>query len=324
MEQNQIRNREMTSWMADAAVNYLLENKYIKKKALPGLRLHLGYVFTTESGEIEALFSLIAGEQSYYFALQKNRLKLVGLNQAQYEQIISDMKNMHPCLRDEALPETELQKKRREENNDFLRKAGIAVSDTLPCQRRDEETALRSVESVARRAIACFLTVQLACDIGQGRYAQSIAVLNPLYDRYGVRDCLNAKERRIVEGSYSQQDAIDLDWAYEDFWALCWCLGLVEDIRDAGQLCDCRRAIDIMNNSPTWEAFLGQCALRPKQEILDMLDLFCRCHWAICEHRVNPAAPMGNLDPSVVIERRRALEWVFSMAADWYELQMNA
>ena len=57
------------------------------------------------------------------------------------------------------------------------------------------------------------------------------------------------------------QDAIDLDWAYEAFWSLCWCLGLVDDIRNAVEVCDCDAAIGFVRGCKTIEEF----AEKPKE-----------------------------------------------------------
>ena len=57
---------------------------------------------------------------------------------------------------------------------------------------------------------------------------------------------------------------------------------------------------------------------------LDMQDLYYRYQWAINDSKINPGSSKGELDPSVVIERRRALEWVLSDENDWYDIQLNA
>ena len=55
-----------------------------------------------------------------------------------------------------------------------------------------------------------------------------------------------------------------------------------------------------------------------------MKDLYYRYNWAINNKYVDTNAKIGNLNPSNVIERRRALEWILSDENDWYNLQLNA
>ena len=38
----------------------------------------------------------------------------------------------------------------------------------------------------------------------------------------------------------------------------------------------------------------------------------------------NPESSIGNLNPSIVIERRRGLEWIVTDVEDWYDIDMQA
>ena len=63
-----------------------------------------------------------------------------------------------------------------------------------------------------------------------------------------------------------------MDWAYEAYWALCWSLGLVEDIKDGSKLCDCEKAISFVMDNSSLEEFESKCHLRSVAEILDIGD----------------------------------------------------
>ena len=55
-----------------------------------------------------------------------------------------------------------------------------------------------------------------------------------------------------------------------------------------------------------------------------MLDLHYRFHWACVEKRINPdSINIADLNPEVVYERRRGLEWLFSDEDDWYEISLD-
>ena len=115
-----------------------------------------------------------------------------------------------------------------------------------------------------------------------------------------------------------------MDWAYEAYWAICWCLSLVDDIKDGGKLCDFGKAISFVQTSNSFDDFKNKCKLRDNDEILDMLDIYYRYNWAINNKYVDSNTNIGNLNSSNVIERRRALEWIFSDIDDWYNIQLNA
>lgn len=106
-------------------------------------------------------------------------------------------------------------------------------------------------------------------------------------------------------------------------WAVVWSLGLVDDIKEANEICDCQKAIGLVSHCKSYEEFKKQCHTRSVDEILDMLDLYYRYHWACVEKRIHPETPIGDLNPEVVWERRRGLEWLVSEEADWYEISLD-
>jgi len=324
MEVNQIGNREITMNLLNAAVGILMENNIITQEDIRELKFNVGYIFTTKDQKLEGLFKISFPDNTYYFAVQNGKLLMITINAAMYEQTINYMKDNHPCIMNDELPETEVQKKRREKNNKIISKEMISTYDKLMTRWKDDEVTLKDKETVCKRAVTCFFVIQIACDINKGNYEESLDYFKPMLEKFDLIDQLNSKEKRIIDGTYSHQDAVDMDWAYEAYWSLCWCLGLVEDISDVGNICDCQKAIQFVMSCKTIEEFMTKCNLRDKEEILDMLDLYFRYNWAINESKVNPEATIGDINPSVVVERRRGLEWIVSDEEDWYDFMMNA
>jgi len=97
----------------------------------------------------------------------------------------------------------------------------------------------------------------------------------------------------------------------------------VNNIDYPTDVCDCQKAIRLVGDCKNFEEFKKQCKLRDIEEILDMLDLHYRYHWATTEKRINPATPIAELNPDVVVERRRGLEWLISSEEDWNEISMD-
>lgn len=328
MEINEINNSRLKQNIAEATIGVLLNNKLIIDNDLPNLQIQFGYIFSKEDGVLEALMKTICNEKVFYFACQKGSLMLININENQYNETVNYMKTNHSCLNNDSNNETEKQKNRRQKNNQFLIENDISINEKLSCYEYDVQ--LKSIDEVCKRAIACLITIQVACDINNGEdikskeYKDNFDFVKSLYKKYNVEDCLNSKEKRIIDGTYSNQDAIDMDWAYETYWAICWCLSLVDDIKNGGEMCDCNRAISFVLNSTSFEDFKRKCKLRDIDEILDMKDLYYRYNWAINNKHVDPNTKIGNLEPSNVIERRRGLEWVISDIDDWYDIELNA
>ena len=323
MEINQRFNTDITQTLFNTSIGMLISKEEISKEDLSSISIHLGYLFSKEDGDLEALYRVTAADKTFFFALQKGELMAVNLDEDMYQMTISKMEEMHPCLLNNDLPETEAQKQRREKNNKIISDMGISTSDRLMTRWDDEEIELRDKMDICRRALACFYVIQVACDINNNNYDESLEFFVPLLEKLDLMKELNDKEKAILDGSYRPQDVYDLDWAYEAYWALCWAMGLVDDITDAEDICDCDEAIDFARVESV-EEFAEKCELRSKEEILDMLDLYFRYNWAVNHARVDSEASIGDLNPSVIIERRRGLEWIVSDEDDWYDLDMRA
>ena len=325
MEINEINNREIKQTLANCAIKILLSQNIITNDELISAQFSYGYVFTKDDGVLEALYKVIINkEKMYYFAAQKNKIMLISINEETYDQTINYMVKKHECLKNNSITETKLQKNRRLKNYEYLNSQGIIAVKDMPCLYDDEKIELKNIDDICKKAISSLISIQIACDIRNGQYKESLDFFLPLLKKFDVEKYLNSKERRIIDGTYSNQDVIDMDWAYEIYWAICWCLGLVNDIKDASKVCDCNIAISLVMNSNSVEEFKSKCSIRTISEILDMQDLYFRYNWAINEKKVNSNSNIGNLNASNVIERRRGLEWIISSENDWYDISMNA
>ena len=221
MEINEINNSRLKQNIAEATIGVLLNNKLIIDNDLPNFQIQFGYIFSKEDGVLEALMKTICNEKVFYFACQKGSLMLININENQYNETVNYMKTNHSCLNNDSNNETEKQKNRRQKNNQFLIENDISINEKLSCYEYDVQ--LKSIDEVCKRAIACLITIQVACDINNGEdikskeYKDTFDFVKSLYKKYNVEDCLNSKEKRIIDGTYSNQDVIDMDWAYETY-----------------------------------------------------------------------------------------------------------
>ena len=214
---------------------------------------------------------------------------------------------------------------RKAETHKKLQQMGIAVNPNLPLLETADEVTVKSKDDICRRAIASLLAIQVACDISQGDATEeTVAFFRETISAFGVIDCLNDTERRVVfSDTYTERDVISVMWTYEAYWSLVWSLGLIDDITDASSCCDSETAVRFVSECDTYEQFAAKCHLRSSEEILDMLDLYYRYHWACVNKQFDPDTAIGNLDPEVVWERRRGLEWLISEEDDWFEISLD-
>ena len=212
---------------------------------------------------------------------------------------------------------------RKERTEKILKSRGIAVNPHLPVRFGPEDALRRDLDAVCRRVAAGILVIQLACDAANGDYDPSREALLPYLERFGVLDALNAPERKLLDGDYTQQSLSEIVWTYESCWALEWALGLIDDISDASDICECEKAVRLVADGGSMEDFRAKCALRDLEELKDMTDYYYRCHWAAVEKRLRPETRIGDLNEEVVMERRRGLDWLFDPEDDWFDISLD-
>jgi len=212
---------------------------------------------------------------------------------------------------------------RRAKNNSFIKSSGIACFENLPMIEDEIKEKFKDIDTICKRAITSLLIIQLAFDANTGNYEEGREGIIKWLDKFDVKECLIPKEKALLDGEYTKQDAIDISWTYEAYWSLVWALGLVNDIKKPYDICDCRTAINLVASCESFNEFKNKCKIRDINEIVNMLDLYYRYHWACVEKQVNPNTNIGLLNPGVVVERRRGLEWLFSEEDDWNKISLD-
>ena len=217
-----------------------------------------------------------------------------------------------------------LPEKRREKNNKYIKKMGIVCCENLPEIQSSDDVKLKDIDTICKRAIACLLSIQFVFEIeSENNYDEAKKHFSELLKKYDVENKLLRKEQRLFNNQYNKQDIADIVWNYEAYWSLVWVLGLINDIKVANNICDCKKAIALVEDCSSFEDFKGKCKIRNIEDILDMLDLYYRYHWACVEKRINPNTNIGNLNGEVVWERRKGLEWVISKEHDWDDISLD-
>ena len=219
---------------------------------------------------------------------------------------------------------------RRAKTIEQLKKTGIAYNPHLPVLESSEHVKLKNHEEVKKRALGCMMSIQLAFSILNGEdYGESLAFVLQQLDNWKVSiDDLLPKERLLLHNKYTKndctdeftrQDLVNIAWTYEVYWSLIWALDLITDreLKNAEEVCNTERAIAISGME------LHSNKLRTVEKILDMLDLFYCYHWACVEKQIRPETKIGKLNPEVVVERRKGLEWLISEEKDWDNISLD-
>ncbi len=203
---------------------------------------------------------------------------------------------------------------RKLRSEEVLGAEGVPVNAHLPLIEDEAESLRRSTAEVAARAVAlCMVAVK-----GEGlEHPEVLAAV----DRFGARPGFTPDERRFIDDpAPSEHHRIQFTWQYECYWVMLWALGLVPELGRPDRICDVPRAVKLLADRGR-AAFEAASELRPQAALLDAADLIYRYHWAIRDARLNGQPVPAGLEPGVVMERHRALNWLIGYAGqDWDEI----
>ena len=189
---------------------------------------------------------------------------------------------------------------------------GADVSPTLPLL--DTGLEMRNTSEIVSRIMAMNAVAAIAYGFDK---TKAIAWLN----QEALTDSLSEQENRFVFQGGGQPDRFKVQ--VEGMWALAWAIGIANELNFAKD-CD-NRFVTILPNlkqSQRSADFRKQANPRPLEQVVSACDLAYCLHWAIRQSELTGKCPPGNLKPYVVIERRRALEWLLSKGA-WDEVLLD-
>lgn len=207
---------------------------------------------------------------------------------------------------------------RKQESILKLKTKAIPYIDWLPHIESSDDVIQRSAEHIAKRAIACLLMIQVACDLDRDQFDQETEdFIVDLLNKFEVVDELTVKEKNILNRSAAQQDIVNMIWKYEAYWVLLWALGIVDELKYPDEIADCDFAIEVVSRCRSLQEFMQQVKLRDIEEILDEADLIYRYDWACVDARLKQQNAPANLNASIVLERHGTLNWLIQGDADW-------
>lgn len=206
---------------------------------------------------------------------------------------------------------------RKAKSEAILRREGIQHNNWLPLIEPLAHARFRSGEETANRAIALLL----AAVMGEtGDYA----IVQELMREWGAASHLTPAENEFIESrTPSQHDRAQFSWRYECVFVLNWALGFVEDVGRPDRQVDVASMATMMRELGPRE-YRARARLRDGAQILDLLDLTYRYHWAVVDARINGQQTPGGLDEGVVMERHYALNWLTRYAdQEWDDVSTD-
>ncbi|MBO9500867.1 DUF4272 domain-containing protein [Brevundimonas sp. A19_0] len=204
------------------------------------------------------------------------------------------------------------QEKTRRYSTRIAKAHGLDILPSLPFL--DEPSLVSDAKSVVDRLL-CLNAICAAA------YGFPVERAQAWLDGEGLQPALTAEERAFLSGSNVREL---FQTQVEGAWALAWALRLVPTLdpwvgADDGFV---RLLPNLKTNESSRRIRDLAATLRATDEILAALDLSYCLHWGVRQATVAGLPTPAGLIEYVVVERRRALEWLFS-DEEWDDLTLD-
>ncbi len=210
----------------------------------------------------------------------------------------------------------------REQSVKRLGRWKLSDPGSLPLHSDEDFEWIRDAPAVADRCHAIAAALALA-------HRAPVETVRAAIDDNGLQTSLGAREielLRVLEGDLRpaerelQQLLVDISWREEALHALLWALGLVVDL-PPDTMCPRQPAYERLAPDLDPSKALDDVRLRPLEEIAAMLDFYYCLHWHARKAQYHGDVWDYQIAPGVVLERRRALEWLFQDAR-WEDVDL--
>lgn len=205
----------------------------------------------------------------------------------------------------------------KRQNEETIRNHGGQICDWLPWP--DPDAPQRDTPAVVRRALVLNAMLQIA-------FKAPTSFIKKWIGENGLENDLVDSEREILNrpnAELTQQEQANLFWYLEALWALVWATGLIDELpfdhkvgSNLASLCPS------LQRNEDGSKFINRMNLRSHEELYQMLDLYYRLHWWTRNAELQ-GQQTGNVSIDIIMERRKALEWVLNAEDDWDNVEMS-
>jgi hypothetical protein len=204
----------------------------------------------------------------------------------------------------------------KESNTKYLQEIGIEVIDWLPYLDR---TDFRRSNDVAKRSVILAAFFQLSLG-APNEFIESYLKSNDLYQNLTT---LEKKQLSTEIEKWPEQERIDLDWSIEAVWALQWVGGKHESLTFNTYVEDSLSSmLPEFHKNESAQNYIESFILLSEEKIFTELDKFYRAHW-FAKNNDLTNNKNDKVHTSIIMERRKALEWVCDKSLTWDDISLD-
>ena len=204
----------------------------------------------------------------------------------------------------------------KKQSEQIILQAGGRICDWLPFVDRDQS---RTQTELVGRSLILNALINIA-------FKAPIPIIKKWIYAQGLASQLSPNEQALLQKrdeDLEEQEISDLGWSIEALWALMWAGSLIPDLPINLPVPDSMATlVPNLQKNESGEKFSLKMRLRPYEELYQMLDLYYRVHWYTEDGRINGYST-SSINSDIVMERRKALEWLMDSSSQWDNISLN-
>lgn len=186
---------------------------------------------------------------------------------------------------------------------------------------------IRSKEEVCRRIVILYSLKALSL------YPEDMLSIKSFLKSGGYIDFMSSKEITIFKQkkiTYTQE--IEFSWYKESLYVLLWYSNIIEDNElnfPTNEVILDKKYLDILPPECDFGFFKAKISLREYVCLIEELYFYYYLNWIVKKDQLSFLQKLfiGNdkkkLNKSVIIERRKALEWIVDSGLDWDDISLD-
>ena len=202
---------------------------------------------------------------------------------------------------------------------DEIRRRSIEVAHSLGYEINlglpllDETLSIRLEDDIAKRALALHAVVASSYGFPSQKSLEWL-------QQEGLLTALSNREKKFLQ---RKENGLSFQLQAECLWVFAWLFNRIETL-DFTRPCEDNLVAlypDLLTEQSSSEWRRGN-KLRAQEEILQANDLAYCLHWSLNESVINKRKHPSRIKPVVIVERRRALEWVLGQD-NWDDVALD-
>lgn len=156
---------------------------------------------------------------------------------------------------------------------------------------------------------------------------ESISFFKKLITDQGMESLLTTREQSVLNKQLlTTQQEIDFSWHKESIYTLAWSLGHIKKLIFPNQEINISTLYSSIPPEVELKVFISRSEYINHEQIYNEVEFYYRLHWALRHPEswsILNRYKMKKLNLSVVIERRKALEWIIGSSVGWDEVSLD-